>query len=200
MVKTGWDDTAAAGYLAELERAAAALPPDRRAELLVDVRSHIEVARSEARSGSGSEADGDAVVRGILEQLGSPQEIVAAALSDLSAGHPAPPVAAEPTGLAAREIATILLLLFGGFLCGAGWFVGLFLLWTSRRWSPGDKLLGTLALPGGLALAAVVCGPAFLLGSSSVRLTPGMVLALVAVLLVAQVGAAIRLAVRARRS
>ena len=48
------------------------------------------------------------------------------------------------------DIATIALLLFGGLVFGIGWFVGLGLLWTSDTWSRSEKLLGTLALPGGV--------------------------------------------------
>ena len=33
-----------------------------------------------------------------------------------------------------------------------GWFVGVVFLWTSETWSTGEKLLGTLLVPGGLAL------------------------------------------------
>ena len=43
------------------------------------------------------------------------------------------------------------LLLFGGFAAGIGWFVGLVLLWDSRAWTVGDKLLGTFVVPFGLA-------------------------------------------------
>jgi len=47
-------------------------------------------------------------------------------------------------------------LLFGGFLFGWGWFVGLFLLWRSRAWTLGEKLLGTFVIPGGLAASLAV--------------------------------------------
>ncbi|WP_344660024.1 HAAS signaling domain-containing protein [Catenulispora subtropica] len=78
-----------AAYLAELEREAARLPWNARAELLEDVRSHIEVALAEMRedASGGPEAaiaDGDEIshVRAMLAALGEPREIVAAALAD----------------------------------------------------------------------------------------------------------------------
>ena len=69
-------------YLAELGRSAAALPVNRREELLADVRSHIAVARAEA------EVDDDAAITRIIGQLGDPEVIVAAALADLPAQRP----------------------------------------------------------------------------------------------------------------
>ncbi|MCW2992814.1 MAG: hypothetical protein JWQ18_309, partial [Conexibacter sp.] len=67
--------------------------------------------------------------------------------------------AAEPSW---RAPAAIVLLLLGGFVAGAGWLVGVVLLWASPRWSVGDKLVGTLVFPGGLL------GGVFALGIASV--------------------------------
>ncbi|MEU4158906.1 hypothetical protein [Actinoplanes sp. NPDC026670] len=66
-------DELVAAYLARVERAASRLPAGRREELLGDLREHIEIARAE--SGAESEAE----VRTILERLGDPESIVAAA-------------------------------------------------------------------------------------------------------------------------
>lgn len=64
-------------------------------------------------------------------------------------------VAAElpRTRRGAHETIAITLLLVGGFLAGVGWLVGVVLLWLSDVWSLRDKLLGTLVVPGGLAVA-----------------------------------------------
>ena len=52
------------------------------------------------------------------------------------------------------EILAVCLLLIGGALVPAiGWLAGVALLWASRAWTIGDKLLGTLVVPGGLAPA-----------------------------------------------
>ncbi|MDX6315571.1 MAG: hypothetical protein QOF44_5035, partial [Streptomyces sp.] len=56
---------------------------------------------------------------------------------------------------------------FGGFLLGIGWVVGLVLLWSSRRWTPIDKLLGTLLVPGGLALPVLAAGGLLFASSES---------------------------------
>src|SRR4051794_21171982 len=61
-------------YLRRLERAAYALPPERRAELLLEIRGHI----SEARDTAAAPAD-EAWTRTLLDRLGTPEEIVAAA-------------------------------------------------------------------------------------------------------------------------
>ncbi|MFC4069815.1 HAAS signaling domain-containing protein [Actinoplanes subglobosus] len=66
-------DELVAAYLARVERAASRLPAGRREELIADLREHIEIARAE--SGAESEAE----VRTILDRLGDPESIVAAA-------------------------------------------------------------------------------------------------------------------------
>lgn len=131
-----------ADYLRDLTRAARALPRARRRELIDDVRSHIEVALAE---GGRSGAD---AVRDVLTALGDPHEIVAAALSDPA--DPAP--ATVSRGITGLEITTLVLLLFGAAAAGIGWLVGVLLLWSSPRWTRGEKVLGTLVLPGGLIL------------------------------------------------
>ena len=53
-----------------------------------------------------------------------------------------------------QETVAIVLLLVGGFIFVFGWLVGVVLLWLSDVWTLRDKLLGTLVVPGGLALPA----------------------------------------------
>jgi len=55
-----------------------------------------------------------------------------------------------PYPLGGREIAAIVLLLAGAMVIGFGWIAGVALLWSSPRWNLRDKLIGTLAPPGGL--------------------------------------------------
>jgi hypothetical protein len=55
-----------------------------------------------------------------------------------------------------QETVAIVLLLAGGFLWGVGWLVGVVLLWLSDVWTVREKLLGTLVVPGGLALPGAV--------------------------------------------
>jgi hypothetical protein len=67
----------------------------------------------------------------------------------VSSLHAAP---AEPAtrGGTTREWLTIALLLVGGFAVILGWFLGLGLLWTSRRRTQREKWIGTLVIPAGL--------------------------------------------------
>ena len=54
------------------------------------------------------------------------------------------------------ETVAIVLLLVGGFVGGFGWLIGVVVFWLSEPWTTFDKLLGTLVVPGGLALAPFV--------------------------------------------
>jgi hypothetical protein len=105
------------------------------------------------------------------------------------------------------EYAAVVLLLVGGVFWLIGWFVGLAFLWASPRWSAGDKLLGSLIWPGGLAgvfgvlvtlhpeaAANVVSG---LMSNNVVGIAIGLVLVLLVAL--PQVAVAVHLIRRARR-
>lgn len=136
----------AAEYLERLRRAARGLPPGRRRELLTEIEGHL----SEAIDPSAS----DAQALTVIDKLGDPDAIIAAERPDPDE---------LPARRGTREWAAIILLLFGGFLVGVGWFVGLILLWSSRAWNTRDKWIGTLVVPGGLATTALV--GRFLLGT-----------------------------------
>ncbi|MGK5545498.1 HAAS signaling domain-containing protein [Streptomyces sp. URMC 127] len=166
-------------YLAELEHAAADLPAGRRGELLADVRSHIAVARAEARTGNAPEDGDDPAVRAILRQLGDPQEIAAAARADLPAAD-----SRAAGGSAKRDTVALTLLIAGGVLfwlipvlSWVAWLIGLVLLLRSRRWTASDKLAGV----AGTALAPVVLSGTALFVSMP---GPFLVLAVVALLAV----------------
>jgi hypothetical protein len=60
--------------------------------------------------------------------------------------------AAEPR-LRPRDWGALVLLLFGPFLVLVGWLIGLWLLWTSNRWTTVWKVIGTLGWPVGWAAA-----------------------------------------------
>lgn len=134
-------------YLARLEAASAALPPERRDELLEEISSHITTAR--AAGAAADEAADEAAVRTLLERLGQPEVIAAAALDD------SPSTDVRPGGVSTRppstslELAAVLMLTVGSFLPVVGWLVGLVLLWVSSRWTAAEKLLGTLVVPLG---------------------------------------------------
>jgi hypothetical protein len=145
-------------YLRRLDRAAAALPPDRRSDLLDEIAEHIAVARA---SGAG---DDEAAVRTVLARLGEPEEIVAAADEDVPTGwgtrgpyaaggwSDAPPLVPKPRGTGA-ELAAVLMLTLGSLVPIVGWLVGAVLLWMSSLWRVREKLLGTLVVPLGPGVA-----------------------------------------------
>src|SRR5215210_3386965 len=122
-----------ADYLHRLERAAQVLPKSDRDELVAEIRSHLD----DGLAADATEAD----VRNLLDDLGTPEEIVAVA------APPRPTVKRGP-----REVFAVLLLLTGipPFI---GWIVGAGLLLWSPLWTWWQKLLGILVWPGGLFLA-----------------------------------------------
>jgi hypothetical protein len=145
-------------YLTRLADAARAVPTDRRAELLSEIREHIAAARAE-----GGAAD-EAAVRTMLDRLGEPADIVAAAVENDPAEEPAklggPPGRRPGLGL---EIAAVVMLTLGSLIPVFGWAVGVVLLWSSGLWRPSEKVLGTLIVPGGPGLILVLGAAAFAL-------------------------------------
>lgn len=116
-------------YLGRLEHAARPLPRHQRDELVAEIRARLDV-------GLGQTAT-EAEVRNLLDDLGEPADIVAAA-------QPVPP--AKRPG--ANEIVALILLVTG-FPPFVGWLAGAVLLVRSRLWSAHQKVLGLLVWPGG---------------------------------------------------
>ena len=142
-------------YLARLDRAAQALPPQDRDELLAELRSHLQ-------TGLAPDAT-DADVLNLLHELGSPEDIVAAAQPE-GAAQPASTPAASRWG--ALEVVAVLALTVGMFVLPiAGPLVGIALVWASTRWTRREKGIATLltALP----VVALALGAAGLIVSSS---------------------------------
>ncbi|MFF0271338.1 HAAS signaling domain-containing protein [Kribbella sp. NPDC004536] len=138
-------------YLNELATEAAALPAGRRDELLADMKAHI----AEARAGGATSED---EIREVLQRLGRPSEIVAAATEGLVQVEIGP-------RLRPQDFVAVGLLLFGPYLLSfsvilavVAWGVGLGLLWTSNRWTTLWKLIGTLSWPLGYTAAFVLDG------------------------------------------
>lgn len=137
MIGSRNDEDLIRDYLRRLHRASARLPRRERRELEADIREHLAAAQ---RRG-----EGEAYIRQVLDDLGEPAEIVAAA----GVGAPA-------ATLSTRDLWTLVLLLVGAFVFVLPWFVGVLLLWTSESWSVDRKVLGTLVLPGGLATSLLL--------------------------------------------
>jgi hypothetical protein len=157
-------------YLGRLYAAGWRLDPARRDELVAEVREHVEAAlRAEGEAGH----HGEAAVRNVLDRLGSPEEIARVAIEQ---DEPVAAISATPApegqAVSLRDISTILLLMFGGFLFAVGWFAGVLLLWTSPRWRTRDKWFGTLVWPFGYAGIFLVSAIGGLAATSESTCTP----------------------------
>jgi uncharacterized membrane protein len=136
-------DRHVAEYLARLDAALRDLPAARREELVEQVSEHSATARAEL----GDQA-GEAEIRTLLDRLGDPAAIAAEASQ-----RPTDSIELSQPRPGWREIAALVLLPVGGIVIPViGWFVGVALLWSSDHWSVRSKVLGTLVVPGGLAL------------------------------------------------
>ncbi|MDT8912557.1 HAAS signaling domain-containing protein [Amycolatopsis sp. PS_44_ISF1] len=143
-------------YLDRLRRAAAGLPAGRRAELIDDITAHLSEL-------IGPDAD-EARARQVLDELGTPEEIAAAAAAEGGTAHPG-------GGELAYDVATGLVLLLGGFVVPVlGWVAGVVMLWNGPRWSTREKWAGTLIWPAAIVVGVVLLlvahaglGPAVLL-------------------------------------
>jgi hypothetical protein len=130
-------------YLRRLEAAAAHLQRSRRAELVAEIREHIEAALRE------EDAANEVAVRNILERLGPPEEIVDAA----------EPTPTEGSGNPGRLETAALVALVVPFV---GWIVGIVLVLLSRAWSRREKFIGM-----GLALLPAILPFFWLLAQSA---------------------------------
>ena len=127
-------------YLHRLEAAAraAALPPPRRAELVAEIREHVEEA---LRDGPRDEA----AVRNVLERLGPPEEVA----SDAADG----PVSAQAAGWNGLAIASFVLGLL--WIWWIGSTLALVFGYRARR---QIKASGGSEQGSGLAVAGIVLG------------------------------------------
>jgi hypothetical protein len=132
-VSTPLADRSVSDYLERLNAALADVPPDRRNEIVGEIRSHI----AEQRAALHDETDAD--VYNLLERVGEPSELASAARSE--SRSPAEPRQERGRAGAVEILALVLTPLV--------WPVGVILLWTSSAWSTRDKLIGTLVPPGG---------------------------------------------------
>jgi hypothetical protein len=159
-------------YLGRLETAAAELDPERRAELVADLRDHIW--QSLASTDDPSEAD----VRAVLDRVGTPDEIVLAE-GAFVAPPPAPPDQAQATPSPTRrglstEARALLLLTVGAVVLPflgpvlAFWYVA-----ASDRWTLTQKRTAALIVVVLLAMPAVLLLPMALSGELTWIITTG---------------------------
>jgi hypothetical protein len=133
-------------YLRELATEAAVLPGGRRDELLADMKAHID----EARAGGATSED---QVREVLQRLGRPSEIVAAATDGLVQVEVGPRLRPQDFVAVGLLLVAPYLLSLSFIVAVVGWGIGLGLLWRSNRWTTTWKLVGTLSWPLGYAVA-----------------------------------------------
>jgi hypothetical protein len=164
-------------YLGRLEKAAAHMQRSRRAELIAEIREHIETALRE------EEAASEVAVRNVLERLGPPEEIVEAA-------DPEPAVAPVQTGK--LEFAALLALVIP-FI---GWLAGIVLVLVSKAWTNRDKTVGiALALLPALAFLSLAVAD-----RDSQSSTSTLEVVLFVFMIVAGLPSAIYLGLRLRRA
>jgi hypothetical protein len=130
-------DKLVADYLKRLDAELRDLPRARRRELHQEISEHIAEARADL------EKEDESGVRELLDRLGEPEDIAAEARERFG-------VQRKSGNL---DVLALILLLMGGVVLPLiGWLVGVVLLWTSSVWTQREKLIGTLVVPGGLAL------------------------------------------------
>ena len=131
-------------YFERLERELADLPPERRRELMEEIRDHVDQSLSSRPDPTEAE------VRNVLDRLGDPAEIASEARERFGVRR---------VGPTRTDWVAVFLLPFGGLMVmvigilGAlGWVLGAIFLLISRVFSPRDKAIGVLLFPGGLLL------------------------------------------------
>jgi hypothetical protein len=143
---TGLDHPLVRAYLEGLDRVAAALPDPTRSQLRTDVEEHLLEALPRTQGD-------DAAVAGVLNRLGSPEDLVAEAGGTPPLARPTPAPAAG-RGVPRLEAAALVVLLLSVVLVATlvlaqvaplFWVAGIVLLLLSDRWSMTDKALGVLA-------------------------------------------------------
>jgi uncharacterized membrane protein len=122
-------------YLRRLEAAAADLPRERRKELVAEIEEHVDAALAEA-------GDDETAVRNVLERLGSPEEIAAAAGVAPERGH--------------LETAALIVLSVSFVLPGVGYLIGAGLVLASKAWNGREKTIGLLIPPLVVVVGALV--------------------------------------------
>ncbi len=157
-------------YLAALDAAAAPLDLERRAELVAEIREHIDLALIEA--GRRDES----TVREVLERLGSPEEIVAVERGttggvDDGGSSSGRPGEAPRRALSVETRALLWLTVGGAVLPFLGPVVGLWIASASKRWSLVQKRTASLIVLVILAVPFAAIVPALFSGEFTWVLT-----------------------------
>ncbi len=131
-------------YLAELDALLGGVDPAIRNGLVDGIREEL-----------AGMSDADAAQR--LRELGDPAFVAASARAELPQ-----PNTARPEDPAWYSIATVLMITIGGYVIPVlGWLVGIVMLWASKTWTVGQKVVGTLLPVVGVAVPAAIFLPAY---------------------------------------
>lgn len=130
-------EQAVAEYLDRLYECGKSLTRTQIEELMADVREHVAAAVVEAGR------DDEATVRTVLDRLGTPEDIVAAAAAETPDAPPAAP-APSPTASAGkwtwRELTAVVFLVPGAFLAPVvAPLAGMAFAWSSEIWDKRAK-------------------------------------------------------------
>ncbi len=143
--------TAINSYIGRVDAAARGLPPDRRIELLDQLREHLD-AVSQAPDATESS------VLVAIDRLGDPTEIVASEV-DLPTQPAAATVASTRSAWGPLEIMAVVLLVVGTFVIPViGPLAGLVCAWLSPAWTRGEKWVATALSSGAILLAVLFVG------------------------------------------
>jgi hypothetical protein len=126
-------------YMREVRRELRGLPRNRRRGSLKEVQTRIADARSSLAS------EGEHEIKRMLDRLGHPADVAAPA-HDFAA-RPIRSGALEDGALILLSPLVILVAVFVTPVLLVAGIVGAIMLWLSRAWTAGEKLIGTL-LPG----------------------------------------------------
>lgn len=131
-------------YLGRADSAARDLPPDRRVELLDQLREHLDAVSSAPDAT-------EATVLAAIDRLGEPAEIVGSE-QDSAVARVATDAALR-SGWGALEILAVILLIVGPFIAPVvGPVAGLVCAWLSPTWTRGEKWVATVLASGPILL------------------------------------------------
>jgi hypothetical protein len=135
-------------YMRELKRELRGLPRHRRRKFFKEVQTRIAAARSSLSS------DSEAEIRGMLERLGHPAAVAAEA-HDFAA-RPLRRSAFEDGAIILLSPLVILVAVFVTPVLLLAGVVGAIMLWLSRAWTAGEKLIGTLLSGASFIWAGII--------------------------------------------
>ena len=141
-------------YMGRVDAAARSLPPDRRVELLDQLREHLDAV---------SHAPGatEASVLAAIDRLGDPTEIVASERA--TPAQPVVTVEAPRRVWGPLEIIAVILLIVGPFIAPVvGPLAGLVCAWISPAWTRREKWVATILASGSIVLVILFVLAAFM--------------------------------------